>query len=119
MDNEKKKVAWPFWLQIPTLCFIGIIILWIISVSLNPPKSPQPNFLETIGVLGLFVCFFACVPVGIIGTVFSRKKAERMEKFRKSTRVLSVINIVVGAVEILTVVLILSAIINNMGNFPR
>ena len=108
MDNIKRNLKWPFFIQLPTLCFIGIILF-----RYTGPFMPGP-FLETASNLGFIVCFFACIPVGIIGVGFSRKRIKRMEKLRIPARVLGIINIVLGAGEIFIAALIFADIIPSM-----
>ncbi len=107
MYNNNKKISWPFWIQIPTLGFAALILYWVLL-----PYMPKCPFLENASSLGFIVCFFACIPVGILGVGFS--KSGRMGRLRIPAKILGIINIVLGSAEIFIAMLIFADIIQGM-----
>ena len=108
---NRKKIKWPFFVQIPTLGFAAIILYWAAL-----PHMPEGLFLETACNLGFIVCFFACIPVGILGVGFSNPKSKRLGCLRIPAKVLGIINIVLGSAEIFITMLILADIIQGIAH---
>ena len=106
---NRKKIKWPFFVQIPTLGFAAIILYWAAL-----PHMPEGPLLEAASNLGFIVCFFACIPVGILGVGFSNAKSKRMGRLRIPARVLGIINIVLGSAEIFITMLIFADIIQGI-----
>ena len=77
---------------------------------------PESSFLETAANLGFVVCFFACIPIGILGVGFSNSKLKRLGCLRIPARVLGIINIVLGSAEIFITMLIFSDIIQGIAH---
>ena len=108
---EQEKIKWPFFVQIPTLGFAAIILYWAAL-----PHMPEGLFLEAASNLGFIVCFFECIPVGILGVGFSGAKSKRMDRLRIPARILGIINIVLGSAEIFITMLIFADIIQGIVN---
>lgn len=84
------------------------IIVWWTNIPTNVLNSNfMWGYLETAGILGVILMFFAGIPVGILGL----RKSKQMKKLRNITFALSVLNISVGAIEIVTFFLILCAVL--------
>jgi len=78
-----------------------LVIPFVVWWSNTPTNILNSNslymLLETIGIWGSGIILLVGIPVGIIGII----KAKRMIKLRKTTFVLSIINLAAGSIEIL------------------
>ena len=95
-----------FGLELAFVLVIPFVIWW----STTPTNVLNSHFLykllEIVGVVGLGL-LPAGIPVGIIGIIMSK----RMEQLRKSTLILSIVNLSVGSIEILMLLAILGAVV--------
>ena len=95
-----------FGLELAFVLVIPFVIWW----STTPTNVLNSHFLykllEIVGVVGCGL-LAAGIPVGIIGTIMSK----RMEQLRKSTLVLSIINLSVGSIEILLLLVLFCAVV--------
>ena len=95
-----------FGLELAFVLVIPFVIWW----STTPTNILNSHFLykllEVVGILGCGL-LPAGIPVGIIGIIMSK----RMEQLRKSTLILSIINLSVGSIEILLLLAIFCAVV--------
>ena len=95
-----------FGLEFAFVSVIPFVIWW----STTPTNVLNSHFLykllEIVGVVGCGL-LPAGIPVGIIGIIMSK----RMEQFRKSTLILSIVNLSVGSIEILMLLAIFGAVV--------
>ena len=94
-----------FWLEVALVLVLPFVIWWGVTPTNVLNSSVQFKLLEKIGILGSGLILLAGIPVGIIGII----KAKRMTKLRKTTTVLSIINLSVGSIEVLTLAVIICA----------
>ena len=94
-----------FWLEVGLVFVLPFVIWWGVTPTNVLNSSVQFKLLEKIGILGSGLILLAGIPVGIIGII----KAKRMTKLRKTTTVLSIINLSVGSIEVLTLAVIICA----------
>ena len=91
-------------------CAFFSVIPFVIWWSTTPTNVLNSNslykLLEVVGVCGCAL-LPAGIPIGIIGIIMSK----RMEQLRKSTLVLSIINLSVGSIEILMLLLLFCAVV--------
>lgn len=95
-----------FGLQFTFVLVIPFIIWWSNTPTNILNSNSLFNLLETIGIFGSVLILLAGIPVGVIGII----KAKRMIKLRKTTIVLSIINLSAGSIEILMLLLIFCAV---------
>ena len=95
-----------FWIELALFLILPFVVWW----ANTPTNILNSNYwfelLETIGILGSII-LLAGMPVGIIGIT----KAKRMIKLRKTTLVLSIINLAVGSIEILIILAAFCAVV--------
>ena len=95
-----------FGLELAFVLVIPFVIWW----STTPTNVLNSHFLykllENVGVVGLGL-LPAGIPVGIIGIIMSK----RMEQLRKSTLILSIVNLSVGSIEILLLLVVFCAVV--------
>ena len=95
-----------FGLELAFVLVIPFVIWW----STTPTNVLNSHFLykllENVGVVGCDL-LLAGIPVGIIGIIMSK----RMEQLRKSTLILSIINLSVGSIEILMLLALFCAVV--------
>ena len=95
-----------FGLEILFVLIIPFVIWW----STTPTNVLNSHFLykllEIVGVVGCGLLPVG-IPVGIIGIIMSK----RMEQLRKSTLILSIINLSVGSIEILMLLALFCAVV--------
>ncbi len=83
-------------------------VIWWSTTSTNVLNSNSLyKLLEAVGILGSDIILLIGIPAGIIGII----KARRMIKLRKTTFVLSIINLVAGSIEILILLIIFCAVV--------
>ena len=87
-----------------------LVIPFVIWWSITPTNVLNSHFLykllENVGVVGSGL-LPAGIPVGIIGIIMSK----RMEQLRKSTLILSIVNLSVGSIEILMLLVLFGAVV--------
>lgn len=88
-----------------------LILPFVIWWSITPTNVLNSNFLykllETVGIFGSGIILLIGIPAGIIGIINARK----MIKLRKTTFVLSIINLVAGSIEIIILLLVFYAVL--------
>ena len=95
-----------FGLELAFVLVIPFVIWW----STTPTNVLNSHFLykllEIVGVVGCSL-LPAGIPVGIIGIIMSK----RMEQLRKSTLILSIVNLSVGSIEILMLLVLFGVVV--------
>lgn len=99
-NDNNSKVRWPFILQIPTILFLPVIALWSTTPTNVLNASDGGRALESFGLLGEKYIFYLAIPFGIIGRRYVKKRPGRLGNLERPTKVLALINIVAGALEI-------------------
>ena len=103
-------------LRFSARCFLGLelalvlVIPFVIWWSTTPTNVLNSHFLyKLLEIVGIVGCGLlpAGIPVGIIGIIMSK----RMEQLRKSTLILSIINLAVGSIEILMLFVLFCAVV--------
>ncbi len=107
IKNKKSHAQIVFWLEFALASVIPIIICWSITSTKVLNSNLLFRLLESAGICGSILMFFAGIPVGVLGII----KAKRMKRLRNATIVLSIFNIIVGLIEILILVLIFYAVV--------
>ena len=95
-----------FGLELALVLVIPFVIWW----STTPTNVLNSHFLyKLLEIVGIAGCGLlpAGIPVGIIGIIMSK----RMEQLRKSTLILSIINLSVGSIEILMLLALFCAVV--------
>ena len=95
-----------FGLELAFVLVIPFVIWW----STTPTNVLNSHFLyKLLGIVGVVGCGLlpAGIPVGIIGIIMSK----RMEQLRKSTLILSIVNLSVGSIEILLLLVVFGAVV--------
>ena len=106
MKKVSRFSARLFWLE---LAFIFVISLafWRANIPTNVLNSHfLYKLLEIVGFVGCGLLPVG-MPVGIIGIIMSK----RMEQLRKSTLILSIVNLSVGSIEILMLLVLFGAVV--------
>ena len=95
-----------FGLELAFVLVIPFVIWW----STTPTNVLNSHFLykllEIVGIVGC-VLLPVGIPVGIMGIIMSK----RMEQLRKSTLILSIVNLSVGSIEILMLLVLFGAVV--------
>ena len=96
-----------FGLELALFLVIPFVVWW----SNTPTNILNSNslymLLETIGILGSGIILLVGIPAGIIGII----KAKRMIKLRKTSFVLSIINLAAGSIENLVLLVVFCAVV--------
>jgi len=96
-----------FWLEV-AICLVIPFVVWWSNTPTNILNSNSLfKLLEIIGIGGSGIILLVGIPVGIIGII----KAKRMIKLRKTTFVLSIINLAAASVEILMLFVLFCAVV--------
>jgi len=96
-----------FWLELALFLVIPFVIWWSATPTNVLNSNSLYKLLATVGISGSGIILLIGIPAGIIGII----KAKRMMKLRKTTFVLSIINLVAGSIEILTLLIIFCAVV--------
>ena len=96
-----------FGLELTLFLVIPFVVWWSNTPTNILNSNSLFKLLETIGIWGSGIILFVGIPAGIIGII----KAKRMMKFRKTTIVLSIINLVAGSIEILMLLVVFCAVV--------
>ena len=87
-----------------------LVIPFVIWWSTTPTNVLNSNslykLLETVGIWGSGIFLLIGIPAGIIGII----RVKRMTKLKKTTFVLSIINLAAGSVEVLMLLLVFCAV---------
>ena len=95
-----------FGLELAFVLVIPFVIWW----STTPTNVLNSHFLyKLLDFVGIVGCGLlpAGIPIGIIGIIMSK----RMEQLRKSTLILSIVNLSVGSFEILMLLVLFCAVL--------
>ena len=96
-----------FWFEL-TLFLVIPFVIWWSTIPTNVLNSNSLyKLLEAVSIWGSGIFLLIGIPAGIIGII----KAKRMIKLRKTTFVLSIINLVAGSIEILMLLIIFCAVV--------
>ena len=96
-----------FLFELALFLVIPFVIWWSTTPTNVLNSSSLYKLLETVGIWGSGIFLLIGIPAGIIGII----KAKRMTKLKKTTFVLSIINLVAGSVEVFMLILIFCAAI--------
>ncbi len=96
-----------FWLELALFLVIPFVIWWSNTPTNILNSNSLFKLLETIGMWGSGIILLASIPVGIIGII----KAKRMIKLRKTTFVLSIINLSAGIIEVGMLIAVFCAVV--------
>lgn len=107
--KENNTVFDKFIFGLELALFLAIpFVVWWSNTSTNILNSNALfKLLETIGIWGSGSILVIGIPVGIIGII----KARRMIKLRKTTFVMSIINLAAGSIEILMLLVVFCAVV--------
>ena len=96
-----------FWFELALFLVIPFVVWWSTTPTNVLNSSSLYKLLETVGILGSGIFLPIGIPAGIIGII----KAKRMTKLKKTTFVLSIINLVAGSVEVLMLLVVFCAVV--------
>ena len=96
-----------FGLELALFLVIPFVVWWANTPTNILNSNSLFKLLETIGVLGSGIILLVGIPAGIIGIIM----AKRMIKLRKTTFVLSIINLSSGIIEIGMIIAIFCAVV--------
>ena len=110
-------IWWRFFARRGAICYFVLIVLFftcflrVAVIALTDYTNVLNShflykLLEIVGVVGCGL-LPAGIPVGIIGIIMSK----RMEQLRKSTLILSIVNLSVGSIEILMLLVLFGAVV--------
>lgn len=105
-EEKNEGRMWPFRIQ-----FITLVLLLLIIITINIPTGIVKQFaflqkLFDLGMVGVGAVFLFAFPIGMIGFLNARDEKVR-PRFNSATKVLGVINCVVGAMFVGIVLMIL------------
>lgn len=95
-----------FGMQLALFLVKPFVIWWATTPTNILNSNSLFKLLEVVGIFGSGLTPLG-IPAGIIGIIM----AKRMIKFRKATLVLSIINLVVGAIAIIIGLVLLCAVL--------
>lgn len=98
----KHTNIWIFLSELVIATVIPFIICWLNTPTNIINSNPLFGLIENIGFIGCVLMIFVGIPLGIIGIILSRKTKE----LRIATMVLSILNLSVGAIEVVVLALI-------------
>ena len=96
-----------FWFELALFLVIPFVVWWSTTPTNVLNSSSLYKLLETVGIWGSGIFLLIGIPAGIIGII----KSKRMTKLKKTTFVLSIINLVAGSVEVLMLLLVFCAVV--------
>ena len=100
-----EKVIFGF--ELALFLVIPFVVWWSTTPTNVLNSSSLYKLLETVGIWGSGIFLLIGIPAGIIGII----KSKRMTKLKKTTFVLSIINLVAGSVEVLMLLLVFCAVV--------
>lgn len=95
-----------FWFELALFLVIPFVIWWSTTPTNVLNSNSLYKLLEAVGIGGSGIFLLIGIPAGIIGII----KAKRMKKLKKTTFVLSIINLAAGSVEVLMLLLVFCAV---------
>lgn len=96
-----------FWLELALFLVIPFVVWWSNTPTNILNSNSLFKLLETIGIWGSGIILLVGIPAGIIGII----KAKRMIKLRKTTFVLSIINLSSGIIGVGMMIAIFCAVV--------
>ena len=97
MDEKTKQEIWPFIIQLPSVCLGPIAFGHTIIRSLSTAGPKEPSSWAGL-VFGLIVLY--AFPAGLIAFIHIRRHAGALGNLEKTTKVLAIINMMMGALMI-------------------
>lgn len=116
--QKSGKFKWVFWLELTAVSFIPFMVFnsQIPMYILDGPDYPS-GFLgqlaEGFARLGYIFFYTLGLPISILGIIMSRK----MTRLCIETRALSIINLIVSAIEIIFVLILIIFILFELDHF--
>lgn len=104
--ETKKTILWPFWLEMALVSFLLFTVWWATTPTNVLNSEPLWKALEWVGLFGHGIAFWGC-PIGIVGL----RAAKKMVKLRTVTRVLAVVNLVIGSLLVSLWIMAFSAVL--------
>ena len=102
MDEKTKQEIWPFIIQLPTVCLGPIAFGYTIIRSLSDagPKDPASwAGASWVGLVYIMILFYA-FPAGLTAFIYARRHAGALGNLEKTTKVLAIVNMMMGALMI-------------------
>ena len=96
-----------FWFELALFLVLPFVVWWSTTPTNVLNSSSLYKLLETVGICGSGIFLLIGIPAGIIGII----KAKRMTKLKKTTFVLSIINLIAGSVEVFMLLLVFCAVV--------
>ena len=96
-----------FGFELALFLVIPFVVWWSTTPTNVLNSGSLYKLLETVGIWGSGIFLLIGIPAGIIGII----KSKRMTKLKKTTFVLSIINLVAGSVEVLMLLLVFCAVV--------
>ena len=96
-----------FGVELALSLVIPFVFWWSVTPTNILNSTSLFKLLETIGIWGSGIILLVGIPIGIIGII----KAKRMNKLRKSTFVLSIVNLAAGSIELLMLLVVFCAVV--------
>ena len=106
MDEETKPKRWPFIIQLPSLCLAPITWLGL--------HLPLPEEMKALGALGYALVFFFAFPAGLIALIYMKKHAGALGSLGKPTKVLAIINMLLGMLVVAPLLVLFLAVLANV-----
>ena len=103
MNENSNPKRWPFIIQLPSLCLAPITWLGL--------HLPLPEEMKALGALGYFLIFFFAFPAGLIALIYMKKHAGALGSLEKPTKVLAIINILMGVLVVVPLLILFLAVL--------
>lgn len=107
MKERQYKGLWVFIIELLFTCMIPIVAIWGFIPTSVLNSNVILKVFELLAVNSLIIMFLLGIPVGSMGIIMSRK----MTALKKTTIVLSIINILAGLVGVVLLLLIFYAVV--------
>ena len=96
-----------FGFELALFLVIPFVVWWSNTPTNVLNSSSLYKLLETVGIWGSGIILLEGIPAGIIGII----KSKRMIKLRKTTFVLSIINLSAGIIEVGMLIAVFCAVV--------
>ena len=100
-----------FGFELALFLVIPFVVWWSTTPTNVLNSSSLYKLLEIVGIWGSGIFPLIGIPAGIIGIIIGIINSKRMTKLKKTTFVLSIINLVAGSVEVLMLLLVFCAVV--------
>ena len=97
MDEKTKQEIWPFIIQLPTICLGPIAFGDTIIRTLSNAAPKEPSSWS--GLVYILILLYA-FPAGLTAFIYARRHAGALGNLEKTTKVLAIINMMMGALMI-------------------